>query len=197
MLPRGIRNNNPLNIRRSKDQWKGLRAQQTDASLTSGRLSSRSADSKQASVCSHYDAEFCQFESLEYGWRAAFYLLTRTYYHQYRLFTIRAIINRWAPPRENLTSTYIANVSRLTGIPPDEPIGIPSDQPERWMAVGIAMAIQENGLIKREQSELAHSAEREDGRAKLNGTDSLDYFAMLRGWGLARDPSVLRQAQEP
>ena len=60
MLPRGIRNNNPLNIRRGKDQWQGLRAQQTDAS-------------------------FCQFESLEYGWRAAFYLLTRTYYHKYRL----------------------------------------------------------------------------------------------------------------
>ena len=57
MLPRGIRNNNPLNIRRTaKDQWKGLRAQQTDAS-------------------------FCQFERMEYGWRAAFYLLTRTYYH--------------------------------------------------------------------------------------------------------------------
>ena len=123
MLPRGIRNNNPLNIRRTaKDQWKGLRAHQTDAS-------------------------FCQFESLEYGWRAAFYLLTRTYYHKYQ---------------ENLTATYIQNVSRLTGIPPDEPIGIPSDQPERWMAVGIAMAIQENGI------------------------ESLDYFAMLRGWGLAR-----------
>ena len=28
MLPRGIRNNNPLNIRRGKDQWQGLRAQQ-------------------------------------------------------------------------------------------------------------------------------------------------------------------------
>ena len=55
------------------------------------------------------------------------------------------------------------------------------------LALGVAMAIQENGLIKREQSELAHSAEREDGRAKLNGTDSLDYFAMLRGWGLARE----------
>ena len=88
MLPRGIRNNNPLNIRRGKDQWQGLRAQQTDAS-------------------------FCQFESLEYGWRAAFYLLTRTYYHKYRLFTIRAIINKWAPPHENLTSTYIENVCRL------------------------------------------------------------------------------------
>ena len=71
MLPRGIRNNNPLTIRRTaKDQWKGLRAQQTDAS-------------------------FCQFESLEYGWRAAFYLLTRTYYHKYRLYTIRMIINKW------------------------------------------------------------------------------------------------------
>ena len=157
MLPRGIRNNNPLNIRRSKDQWQGLRAQQTDA-------------------------QFCQFESMEYGWRAAFYLLTRTYYHKYRLYTIRAIINKWAPPNENLTATYIENVSRLTGIPPDEPIGIPSDQPQRWMMLGIAMAIQENGLIKREQSELAHSAEREDRRAKLNGTDSLDFFAMMRGW---------------
>ena len=138
MLPRGIRNNNPLNIRRTaKDQWQGLRAQQTDAS-------------------------FCQFERLEYGWRAAFYLLTRTYYHKYRLYTIRMIISKWAPPQENLTSTYVENVCRLTGIPPDEPIGIPSDQPERWIAVGVAMAIQENG------------------------TDSLDYFAMLRGWGLAR-----------
>ena len=62
----------------------------------------------------------------------------------------------------NLTATYIENVSRLTKIPPDEPIGIPSDQPQRWMALGVAMAIQENG------------------------TDSLDYFAMLRGWEEAR-----------
>ena len=137
MLPRGIRNNNPLNIRRSKDQWKGMRMQQTDAS-------------------------FCQFETLEYGWRAAFYLLTRTYYHKYRLFTIRAIISKWAPPCENKTEAYINNVCRLTGIGPDEPIGIPSERPARWIALGRAMAIQENG------------------------TDSIDDFAMLRGWTLGR-----------
>ena len=137
MLPRGIRNNNPLNIRRSKDQWKGMRMQQTDPS-------------------------FCQFESLEWGWRAAFWLLTRTYYHKYRLFTIRAIISKWAPPCENKTEAYIRNVCRLTGIGPDEPIGIPSDQPARWIALGRAMAIQENG------------------------TDSIDDFAMLRGWTLGR-----------
>ena len=137
MQPRGIRNNNPLNIRRSKDQWKGLRAVQADAS-------------------------FCQFETLEYGWRAAFYLLTRTYYHKYRLFTIRAIINKWAPPMENKTEAYIANVSRLTGIGPDEPIGIPSDRPARWIKVGRAMAIQENG------------------------TESINDFAILTGWDLCR-----------
>ena len=137
MLPRGIRNNNPLNIRRSKDQWQGLRATQTDAA-------------------------FCQFETMEYGWRAAFMLLTRTYYHKYRLYTIRGIISKWAPSSENDTSAYIQNVSRLTGIDPDEPIGIPSDKPGRWMAVGVAMAIQENG------------------------TSSIDWFAMLKGWELAR-----------
>ena len=136
-IPRGIRNNNPLNIRRSKDNWKGMRAVQSDA-------------------------QFCQFESLEWGWRAAFYLLTRTYYHKYRLFTIRAIVQKWAPAIENNTKAYIANVSRLTGIGPDEPIGIPSERPARWMMVGVAMAIQENG------------------------TESLDYFAMMRGWELCR-----------
>ena len=141
MLSRGIRNNNPLNIRRSKDQWKGLAEAQTDRA-------------------------FVQFKSLEYGWRAAFYLLTRTYYHKYRLYTIRTIIRRWAPSNENDTNAYIANVSKLTGIDPDEPIGIPSESPTRWIALGAAMAIQENG------------------------TNSLDYFAMLRGWELCRQDAL-------
>ena len=136
-LPRGIRNCNPLNIRRSKDKWKGMKALQSDA-------------------------QFVQFESLEWGWRAAFYLLTRTYYHKYRLYTIRAIVTKWAPAIENNTKAYINNVSRLTGIDPDEPLGIPSEKPSRWIALGTAMAIQENG------------------------TESLDYFAMLRGWELCR-----------
>ena len=137
MTPRGIRNHNPLNIRRSKDQWQGMAKVQTDRA-------------------------FVQFESLEWGWRAAFKLLTRTYYHNYRLYTIRGIISRWAPPQENNTEAYIQNVSRLSGIGPDEPIGIPSEKPSRWMAVGLAMAIQENG------------------------TESIDTFAMLRGWELMK-----------
>jgi hypothetical protein len=109
------------------------------------------------------DSAFCQFQSLEWGWRAAFYLLTRTYYHTYRLYTIRAIISRWAPPNENHTAKYIENVSRLTGIGYDEPLGIPSQQPARWLLLGAAMAIQENG------------------------TTSMDWFAMLKGWEMVRD----------
>ena len=134
-IPRGLRNNNPLNIRRSKDHWMGL-------SKTQG------------------DRSFCQFESMEYGWRAAFYLLTRTYYHKYRLYTIRSIVSKWAPASENNTSAYIYNVSRLTGIDPDEHIGIPGQMPARWMMIGAAMAIQENGSA------------------------AFDYMALLRGWQL-------------
>ena len=138
MLPRGIRNNNPLNIRRSKDQWKGMAEAQTDQA-------------------------FVQFKSLKWGWRAAFYLLTRTCYHKYRLYTIRSIVNKWAPPSENNSKAYVENVSRLTGIDPDEALGIPSEKPQRWIALGVAMAIQENGF------------------------ESLDFFAILTGWGLSRE----------
>ena len=118
------------------------------------------------------DRAFVQFKSLEWGWRAAFYLLTRTYYNKYRLCTIRGIVSRWAPSCENDTRTYVENVSRLTGIDPDEPIGIPSEQPARWMMIGVAMAIQENGI------------------------GSLDYFAMLRGWELLDAPSAGRSRQD-
>ena len=134
-IPRGIRNNNPLNIRRSKDQWKGLAKTQNDR-------------------------EFCQFETAEWGWRAAFCLLTRTYFARYRLQTIRQLVGRWAPESENDTKAYVASVSRLSGIAPDEPLGDPAKYAHRWMLVGIAMATHENG------------------------TSAIDWCAMLRGWGM-------------
>ena len=67
--------------------------------------------------------------------------------------------------RDN-SKAYVENVSRLTGIDPDEPIGIPSERPARWIALGMAMAIQENGF------------------------ESLDYFAMLRGWEICRQDAL-------
>ena len=136
MEARGLRNNNPLNIRRSGDKWQGLRAQQEDK-------------------------EFFQFSEMKWGWRAAFRLLCHTYYGKYKLRTIRAIINRWAPPKENNTSNYIKHVAERTGISPDQELGDPTTHPAQWMMLGMAMAISENG------------------------TANLDYLSMLKGFSLA------------
>ncbi len=89
-MTRGIRNNNPLNIRRvAGTRWKGQRAEQTDR-------------------------EFVQFSSIEYGIRAAFCIL-ETYRRKYKAVCVEDIINRWAPPSENDTRKYVETVCRLTG----------------------------------------------------------------------------------
>ena len=89
-MTRGIRNNNPLNIRRvAGTRWKGQRAEQTDR-------------------------EFVQFSSIEYGIRAAFCIL-ETYRRKYKAVCVEDITNRWAPPSENDTRKYVETVCRLTG----------------------------------------------------------------------------------
>ena len=95
MEPRGIRNNNPLNIRKGNN-WKGERPNQTDKA-------------------------FEEFTSMEYGIRAGFKIL-RNYVTGYngminKFNTIEKIIRRWAPPTENATQNYIDFVSKDTGIP--------------------------------------------------------------------------------
>lgn len=95
-MTRGLRNNNPLNIRRVPGQhWKGQ-------------------EPPSNSPLKGEDREFVQFSSVEYGIRAAFVLL-RTYSRKYKLNCIRDIITRWAPPSENDTERYIKNVCLWTG----------------------------------------------------------------------------------
>ena len=120
MEPRGIRNCNPLNIRRSKDKWQGLSALQEDR-------------------------EFFKFESIEWGWRAAFVILCRTYYGKYGLKTIRDLVSRWAPAKENNTEAYIRHVSDYTGIAPNKVLGSPKEHPTQWLLIGYAMAVVECG----------------------------------------------------
>ena len=139
MESRGIRNNNPLNIRRSADKWQGLKAQQEDR-------------------------EFFQFSEMKWGWRAAFVILCKTYYGKYKLKTIRALITRWAPPKENNTEAYIRRVTDRIGIGPDRELGSPQEHPAQWMMIAMAMAIVECG------------------------TAQLDYLSMLKGWQMACDP---------
>ena len=86
MSTRGIRNNNPANIRRGCS-WKGLAKTQTDK-------------------------EFCQFTTMTWGVRALLVTL-RTYVVKYRLHTVREIITRWAPPSDgNNTEKYIEYVEK-------------------------------------------------------------------------------------
>ncbi|QHJ76725.1 MAG: hypothetical protein [Bacteriophage sp.] len=97
--PRGIRNNNPGNIRWG-DDWRGLvpYAQRTDKS-------------------------FCQFTAPEYGIRAMIIIL-RNYQRKRGLKTVADIINRWAPPVENNTLAYINSVAKSVGVKPDQAIDV-------------------------------------------------------------------------
>ena len=94
-IPRGIRNNNPLNIRVG-NVWLG-------------------------EVPNPTDNEFEQFVSMFYGLRAGFILLRR-YIRRYHLTTVPDIIPRWAPGSENNTVKYIDTVCQLSGIAPDAQI---------------------------------------------------------------------------
>lgn len=127
LQPRGIRNNNPGNIRWGSD-WKGLvpQNQRTDKS-------------------------FCQFFEPKWGIRAIARILLN-----YRsrtgmigvgnagIDTIREIICRWAPPNENDTEAYIQAVARSCGVQTDQPLNL-ADRP---LMLNIVKAIikHENGV---------------------------------------------------
>lgn len=93
--PRGIRNNNPLNIRIG-NTWLG-------------------------EVSNPTDSDFEQFVSVRYGLRAAFYILRR-YIRRYGRNTPAKIIRAWAPAVENNTQRYIEVVCKRSLIAPDEVI---------------------------------------------------------------------------
>lgn len=84
--PRGLRNNNPLNIRKSTDKWLGLNPTQRDTA-------------------------FFQFVNLTYGYRAAGKLL-QNYQRLHELYNLNGLIARWAPAKENNTKAYVARVAR-------------------------------------------------------------------------------------
>lgn len=119
-IVRCIRNNNPLNIRRGTARWKGMSKREDDE-------------------------DFEQFETMAYGWRAAFILLGRTYYEKYHLNTIQKIISRWAPACENKTDAYMMYVAINVGINECDPLPSPKLAPAIWMRIAWAMFEVEAG----------------------------------------------------
>lgn len=116
MATRGIRNNNPLNIRKGS-RWVGLAAEQPDP-------------------------EFCTFTAPVFGLRAAFIILRR-YIEVYHLRTIAQMVSRWAPSTENKTEQYIKYVCTVTQIPKDAIIGTRDKM--RLCAIVAAMSAYECG----------------------------------------------------
>lgn len=121
-MTRGLRNNNPLNIRRSADLWQGMAEEQTDP-------------------------EFFRFQSPAWGYRAAFVVL-RTYRNRYGADTIERIVKRWAPPGDdNDTEYYIRKVAVLTGVDRNETLD--PDDPHMMTELVAAMSRVENGVPAR------------------------------------------------
>src|SRR5437899_7828143 len=92
-LPRGIRNNNPGNIKIG-DSWRGMTGS---------------------------DGTFVTFDTLAWGLRALATDIVHKIGRG--LDTITKIISVYAPPSENNTLAYINSVSADTGIGPDEQLG--------------------------------------------------------------------------
>lgn len=92
---RGLRNNNPGNIRLSSTVWEG-----------------------QVSPDQQTDTEFVQFTDPIYGIRAMARIIKN--YMARGVVTLSGIIATWAPPSENDTEAYTQSVSDMTGISPLE-----------------------------------------------------------------------------
>lgn len=90
-LPRGFRNNNPGNLRRSSIAWQG-----------------------KVPFSQSKDASFEQFFELRYGIRALMLDIISDYNDGKK--NIKALISEFAPEFENNTGAYIANVANMVGI---------------------------------------------------------------------------------
>lgn len=117
MITRGLRNNNPGNIRLSSVRYQG--------------------------EITGTDKSFKTFKSMPYGYRAMCVIL-RTYITRYKLNTIRKMINRWAPDNENDTENYIHHVAAWSGI--NENTVIDPLSKAQMCAIVAAMSRMENGV---------------------------------------------------
>ena len=118
---RGYRNNNPLNIRISNNNWKGEIKPSTDGS-------------------------FCQFQEMYLGFRAAMVCI-RTYIRKYGCNTLEKIINRWAPWSDGNNPVRYAQriINRWPETFPDKEVVIDYTNKDQMTKLVYAMAIVENG----------------------------------------------------
>ncbi|WP_234909825.1 structural protein [Vibrio anguillarum] len=113
IVTRGIRNNNPANIEDNGTPWRG-------------RMGN--------------DGRFIIFDSPVNGIRALARILN-TYKVKHGLNTIEGIINRFAPPVENDTNSYIAHAEKVVGVPRNMPL-----TPDKYPSLIKVIIKHENGV---------------------------------------------------
>jgi len=109
MKSRGLRNNNPGNIRDTGTNWDGLDTPRNDGA-------------------------YLRFVDAKYGIRALAKIL-HNYQSLHHLNTVRGIINRWAPSVENNTGAYTRDVSDRLGVNADTVINVDASMPELVAAI--------------------------------------------------------------
>ena len=116
--PRGIRNNNPGNIDRTAEKWRGMAPDQSG------------------------DSRFVVFSEPVWGLRALAKVLL-SYQRKHSLRTPAAIIGRWAPPVENDTGAYARQVAKALGVGVGDQIDL--QHPETLQRILPAIVQHENG----------------------------------------------------
>jgi hypothetical protein len=129
--PRGIRNNNPGNIRYDGTKWRGLDRPPTDGA-------------------------FCRFSDAKHGIRAMAVIL-KNYNAKHGIGNIAQVIGRWAPPNENNTQSYIASVCAALGRSANDPISF-SDK-NTLLRLCAAIIRHENGKCPYDNAEIAAALE--------------------------------------
>ena len=129
---RGLRNNNPLNIRKSSNNWLGKVTQNTDG-------------------C------FEQFTTIEYGLRAAFLnirTIVRRRQAQNMTTTVAQLVRVWAPASDgNNEAAYCRTIFEKSEIPSSTEIDIANKdfmcrliQAMCWVEVGSEVPLQTIGI---------------------------------------------------
>lgn len=118
IMSRGLKNNNPGNVRHDGTKWQG-------------------------EIIPSQDASFKQFSSMAYGYRCMIKLL-QNYSKLHGCNTVHKMINRYAPPIENHTDNYIRVVCDRANIQPDAEVAI--NNKDEMCRIVAAMSYVENGV---------------------------------------------------
>jgi hypothetical protein len=99
LLTRNVRLNNPGNVDRTSIAWQGMSSLQDDP-------------------------RFIRFVAPQWGFRCMARILKGDY--REGAVSVHELIDRWAPPVENNTSSYVADVAQRIGVDIDDPLNLPA-----------------------------------------------------------------------